>query len=115
MLSAQEVAGPKHQGKQGGSVGWHGSQHGVVPLSDRKLRVGSTNVIESPNSNVRTRTRRIKNWQDTGMVIRWVAASLLDMEKRFRRIMGYQQLWILEAHLDETANDKKVVRKGKVA
>ena len=77
--------------------------------------LGSTNVIESPNSGIRYRTGRVKNWQDAGMVIRWVAASLLDMEKRFRRIMGYQQLWILEAHLDESANDKKVARKGKVA
>ena len=77
--------------------------------------LGSTNVIESPNSGIRNRTRRVKNWQDAGMVVRWVAASLLDMEKRFRRIMGYQQLWILEAHLDEVANDNKVARKGKVA
>jgi putative transposase len=77
--------------------------------------LGSTNVIESPNSGIRDRTRRVKNWQDAGMVIRWVAASLLDMEKRFRRIMGYQQLWILEAHLDEAVNDKKVARKGMVA
>jgi len=77
--------------------------------------LGSTNVIESPNSGIRDRTRRVKNWQDAGMVVRWVAASLLDMEKRFRRIMGYQQLWILEAHLDEVANDNKVARKGKVA
>jgi len=34
------------------------------------------------------------------MVVRWGASSLLDMEKRFRLIMGYQQLWILEPHLD---------------
>jgi putative transposase len=38
-LSAQEVAGAKHRGKAGGEIGWHGSQAGVVPLSDRKLRV----------------------------------------------------------------------------
>ena len=31
-LSAQEVAGPKHQGRRGGQIGWHGSQKGVVPL-----------------------------------------------------------------------------------
>ena len=30
MLSAQEVAGPKHPGKSGGAVGWHGRQSGVV-------------------------------------------------------------------------------------
>ena len=85
-----------------------------LPSSLRRC-LSSTNVIESPNSGIRNRTRRVKNWQDAGMVVRWVAASLLDMEKRFRRIMGYQQLWILEAHLDELAQDKKVARKGKVA
>jgi len=29
--------------------------------------------------------------------------------------MGHQQLWILEAHLDELAQNKKIARKGKVA
>lgn len=38
-LSAQEVAGAKHQGKAGGDIRWHGQQSGVVPLSNRKLRV----------------------------------------------------------------------------
>jgi hypothetical protein len=42
MLSAQEVAGPKRQGRRdgrGGAVGWHGTQPGWVALSDRKLLV----------------------------------------------------------------------------
>ena len=68
--------------------------------------LGSTNVIESPNSGVRTRTGRVKNWQDHGMVVRWVAASLLNVEKRFKRIMGYQQLWILDAKLKELAKEE---------
>ena len=38
-LSAQEIAGPKHQGKAQGAIRWHGHQTGVVPLSNRKLRV----------------------------------------------------------------------------
>ena len=38
-LSAQEIAGPKHPGKAQGAVYWHGQQPGVVPLSNRKLRV----------------------------------------------------------------------------
>jgi len=63
--------------------------------------LSSTNVIESPNSGVRSRTHRVNNWQDHQMVARWVAASLLDMEQRFKRIMGYQQLWMLEAKLKE--------------
>ena len=77
--------------------------------------LGSTNLIESPNSGIRSRTRRVKNWQDHGMVVRWVAASLLDMEKRFKRIMGYQQLWILEAKLKDMAEDEMVDTKSQVA
>ena len=38
-LSAEGIAGPKHQGKKGGAVRWHGTQTGTVPLSNRKLRV----------------------------------------------------------------------------
>jgi transposase-like protein len=63
--------------------------------------LGSTNVIESPNSGIRSRTRRVRNWRDHAMVVRWVAASLLDMEQRFKRIMGYQHLWMLDARLKE--------------
>jgi len=77
--------------------------------------LGSTNVIESPNSGIRSRTHRVKNWQDHGMVVRWVAASLLDMEQRFKRIMGYQQLWMLEAKLCELAEEEKIDGKSKVA
>jgi transposase-like protein len=39
LMSAQEVAGPKHPGKIGGLVRWHGRQAGVVTLSDRRVRV----------------------------------------------------------------------------
>jgi transposase-like protein len=77
--------------------------------------LGSTNVIESPNSGVRSRTRRVKNWRDHRMVVRWVAASLLDMEQRFKRIMGYQQLWILEAKLKELAEEERIDEISKVA
>jgi len=77
--------------------------------------LGSTNLIESPNSGIRSRTRRVKNWQDHAMVVRWVAASLLDMEKRFRRIMGYQHLWMLDAKLKDLAEDAPVDTRSQVA
>ena len=34
------------------------------------------------------------------MVLLWAAASFLDAEKAFRRIMGYKDLWMLKVHLD---------------
>ena len=77
--------------------------------------LGSTNVIESPNSGIRSRTRRVKNWRDHAMVVRWVAAALLHMEKRFKRIMGYQQLWVLDAKLKDLAVANAVDHKMKVA
>jgi len=77
--------------------------------------LGSTNVIESPNSGIRRRTHRVKNWRDHKMVVRWVAASLLDMEQRFKRVMGYEQLWMLESKLRELAEEERIDEKSKVA
>jgi hypothetical protein len=42
------------------------------------------------------------------MVVRWVTASLLDMEERFRRIMDYEQLWVLDAKLKGLAEEQIV-------
>jgi hypothetical protein len=38
-ISAAGVAGESHQGRRGGDVLRHGSQRGVVALSDRKMRI----------------------------------------------------------------------------
>jgi len=61
--------------------------------------LATTNVIESPQSGVRMRTRRVCRWRDAAMVERWAAASFLAAEKNFRRIMGWKDLWQLEAIL----------------
>jgi putative transposase len=61
----------------------------------------STNVIESPHSGVRLRTRKICRWRDGKMVLRWAAAALLMTEQNFQRIMGYRDLWMLKAALEE--------------
>jgi putative transposase len=59
----------------------------------------STNLIESPHSGVRLRTRKICRWRDGKMVLRWAAAALLMTEQNFRKIMGYRDLWMLKAAL----------------
>jgi putative transposase len=70
----------------------------------------STNVIESPHSGVRLRTRKICRWRDGKMVMRWAAAALLMTEKNFRRMMGYRDLWMLEAALErKTATAQEMV------
>ena len=76
----------------------------------------TTNLIESPQSGVRMRTRRVCRWRDAAMALRWAASAFLTTEKSFRRIMGYDQLWILQSYLDEPdETDVKVARKARVA
>lgn len=67
----------------------------------------STNVIESPHSGVRLRTRQVCRWRDGKMVLRWAAAALLMTEKNFRRIMGYKDLWMLKAALGRNQEPSK--------
>ena len=68
-----------------------------------KLRrcLGTTNLIESPNAGMRMRTGRVTRWRNGQMVLRWFAAGYLETEKHFRRIMGYEHLWMLKAKLQE--------------
>ncbi len=37
------------------------------------------------------------------MTLRWCAAALLEHEKRFRKVMGYKDLWMLKAALNADA------------
>src|SRR5207249_3272259 len=78
---------------------------GLSPSLSRCLV--STNVIESPHSGVRLRTRKVCRWRDGKMVLRWAAAALLMTEQNFRRIMGYRDLWMLKAALDENQTSFK--------
>ena len=68
--------------------------------------LATTNIIESPNSDVRLNTRRVCRWRDGKMVLRWATAAFLTTEHNFRRIMGYKFLWILKARLNEIARLK---------
>jgi putative transposase len=81
-----------------------------LPASLRRC-LASTNLIDSTDSGVRQRTRRVTNWQDASMALRWAAAAFVETEKHYRRIMGYEQLWILKAALDEPADQKEIAKK----
>ncbi len=76
--------------------------------------LATTNLIESPNAGVRQRTDRVGRWQDEAMVLRWTAAALVETEKHFRRLMGYEHLWILEAALRDPADSRDVASNRKV-
>ena len=59
----------------------------------------STNPIESMISIARDVTGNVKRWKNGKMVVRWMAAGLLDAEKRFRRVKGFRDMPILRVAL----------------
>jgi len=71
----------------------------VVKLgATKKLRTTllSTNPIESAFDGVRSRTNRIKHWRrGKDQIARWAAATLGDIEKRFRSIPGHKEIPVL--------------------
>ena len=67
----------------------------------------TTNLIDNPHASVRPGRRRVSRWKDGKMAMRWAASTFLDVEKRFRRILGYRDLWTLKAILDEKHVDEE--------
>jgi hypothetical protein len=61
--------------------------------------LATSNIVDNPHSGVRDRTRRVCRWRP-GMPARWSAAAFLEIEKSFRKIMGFRDLWALQAILD---------------
>ena len=63
--------------------------------------LSTTNPVENLNGSVEHYTRNVKRWRHGKMIVRWVAAALVDAEKKFRRIRGYRDLADLFASLDQ--------------
>jgi len=72
-LSAQEVAGEKHPGQAQGAIRWHGQQSGVVPLSNRKLRVRKPRLRHREQGEVEVPAYRALQTNST------LAARMLDI------------------------------------
>ena len=72
----------------------------------------TTNIIDSTHSGIRQRTRRVTNWKNGEMALRWSAVAFVETEKNYRRVTGYEHLWMLKAHLDR--DDDNVAEMQKV-
>lgn len=57
--------------------------------------LSTTNPIENLNSTIRRVTRNVKRWRDGNMVKRWIAASVLEAQRGFRRLRGFKGMPIL--------------------
>ena len=59
----------------------------------------TTNLIESVMARVEAKTHRVARWRTSDQKQRWCAATLLQIERQFRRVRAYQQLPLLQAAL----------------
>lgn len=66
--------------------------------------LGTTNVIESPQSGVQKRTNNVTRWRTAEMVQRWVASAWLLTEKHFRKVSGCKDFWALSVILGREQN-----------
>ena len=49
---------------------------------------------------MRRATKRVTRWRDGSMALRWAATAFVFAEKRFKKLQGSEQLWMLKAHLE---------------
>jgi len=70
---------------------------GMFPLLGESFK--TTNCLESINAAVEVRCAKIDHWVNSSQRHRWLAAALLDIEPRLRRVKGYRHLPKLRAAL----------------
>jgi transposase-like protein len=77
--------------------------------------LSTTNLIENLIGQVRQLSGRVKRWRSGKMILRWSAAGVLEAERGFRRVRGYQEMGKLiaalqkhEAKLNGTVSDSAV-------
>lgn len=52
----------------------------------------TTNILESINSQIERKCRKVKHYRNSSQRLRWYAAALLDIEPSMHRINGYKEL-----------------------
>ena len=81
---------------------------GLYPLIGLSFK--TTNCIESVNSLIEERCGKVDAWHNSNQKHRWLAAALLDIEPRLRRVKGYRHLPMLrkalQGEIKETAKPK---------
>ncbi len=84
---------------------------GVYGVLGRSLK--TTNGLESINALIEERCSKVDHWQNSSQRHRWLATTLLDIEPRLRKVMGYRHLPRLrdalkrELKIDTTTSTKK--------
>ena len=66
----------------------------------------TTNLLESINARVASRTDKVDHWRNSEQKHRWLATALLDLEPRLNRIRGYAALPALQQALRRAVSQR---------
>lgn len=72
---------------------------GVSPELGKSLN--TTNCIESVMSQIEQYTQKVDRWRNSEQILRWNAASLLEIEPRLRKIKGFRMLKMLRYKIQQ--------------
>jgi len=86
---------------------------GVYGVLGRSLK--TTNCLESVNALVEERCAKVDHWKNSSQRHRWLATSLLEIEPRLRKLMGYRHLPKLREALKQELKIEDKMSKRKVA
>lgn len=75
--------------------------------------LNSTNCIESVMSQLSQYTNKVDRWQNSYQLLRWTAASLLQIEPYLQRIKGFRYLKVLRFKMQEEIKKRQDVKYGR--
>jgi len=75
--------------------------HKLKLFCELGISLKTTNCIESLNSQISRYIKRVTYWKNSNQKHRWLAAALLEIELRLRRIKGYKSLPMLRNALQK--------------
>jgi transposase-like protein len=81
--------------------------HQLGLASELAKSLATTNCIESVMSQLGQYTDKVDRWHNSGQILRWTAASLLDIEPRLYKVRGFRYLKILRLKLREIVMERQ--------
>lgn len=70
------------------------------------VSLGTTNCIESLNSQLGRYINKVKYWKNSNQIFRWVACGLIEAERRMKKIKNFRKLNFLREKLMQTLKIK---------
>lgn len=83
---------------------------GVFATLGRSFK--TTNCLESINAQTEERCSKVDYWKNSNQKHRWIAAALLDIEPRLRKVKGYKNIPLLREAIMAELQIAPAVRKA---